>query len=280
MEFFKQWLSRDFTRHGFCYPPACGTTHLIEIQSARRGSYLLAGRHQDNHGCGSLAQGGDGHSAGSDRDFCARADSMNEGNRELEHHVAEPEGGTPPIEAKLRRRVAGGFIVALLLTVFIGFLSWRNAHLAADGADWVAHTYAVLDRLELTSKDVIEVESSARTFALTGQDPLRAHYETGRGAVALDVDALRYLTADNPSQQRRLDVLESRIRTALEFAEIIVAKRRQARAGPGVDEILETEKLMDGVRATTQEVKAEEMRLLSQRTQRTNTVRRLTSFII
>ncbi len=205
---------------------------------------------------------------------------MREENRKLKRQIAEPEGIEAPIEAKLRRRVTGGFIVALLLTVFIGFLSWYNARLAADGADWVAHTYAVLDRLELTSKDVIEVETSARTFASSGQDPLRAHYETARGAVAQDEDALRHLTADNPSQQRRLDVLESRVRNALDFAGMIVAKRQLAHAVPGADEILETEKLMDGVRAKTQEVKAEETRLLTQRTQKTKAGRRLTSFII
>src|SRR6266849_4777 len=205
---------------------------------------------------------------------------MREENRKLKRQIAEPEGIEAPIEAKLRRRVTGGFIVALLLTVFIGFLSWYNARLAADGADWVAHTYAVLDRLELTSKDVIEVETSARTFASSGQDPLRAHYETARGAVAQDEDALRHLTADNPSQQRRLDVLESRVRNALDFAGMIVAKRQLAHAVPGADEILETEKLMDGVRAKTQEVKAEETRLLTQRTQKTQAGRRLTNFII
>ena len=205
---------------------------------------------------------------------------MREENRNLKRQIAEPEGIEAPIEAKLRRRVTGSFIVALLLTVCIGFLSWYNARLAADGADWVAHTYAVLDRLGLTSKDLIEVETSARTFALTGQDPLRAHYETARGAVAQDEDALRHLTADNPSQQHRLDVLDARVGSALEFAEMIVAKRRQAHAVPGADEILETERLMDGVCATTQEVKAEETRLLTQRTQRTKAGRRLTSFII
>jgi PAS domain S-box-containing protein len=205
---------------------------------------------------------------------------MKEENRKLKRQIAEPEGNEAPIEAKLRRRVTGSFIVALLLTVFIGFLSWYNARLAADGADWVAHTYAVLDRLELTSKDVIEVETSARTFASTGQDSLRAHYETARCAVALDEDALRHLTADNPSQQRRLDVLDARVRTALDFAEMIVAKRRQAGAVAGTDEILETERLMDGVRATTQEVKAEETRLLNQRTEGTKAGRWLTSFII
>jgi PAS domain S-box-containing protein len=185
-----------------------------------------------------------------------------------------------PIEAKLRGRVTGGFIVAVLLTVFIGFSSWRNARLAEDDADWVAHTYAVMDRLELTSKHVIEVETSARTFALTGQDPLLAHYETARSTVAQDEDALRHLTADNPNQQQRLDVLEPQVRAALEFAESIVAKRRQMHAFPGASEILGTERLMAAVRATTQEMQAAETRLLSQRTQKTRAGRRLTSFII
>ena len=185
-----------------------------------------------------------------------------------------------PIEAKLRGRVTGGFAVALLLTVFIGFLSWRGAHLAADDADWVAHTYAVMDALELTSKHVIEVETSARVLALAGQDPLLAPYEAARGALAQDEAELRHLTADNPNQQRRLDMLEPQIRAALDFAESIVAKRRQTHTVSGADEILETERLMGAVRVTTQEMRAEEMRLLSQRTQRTEAGRRLTSFLI
>ncbi len=185
-----------------------------------------------------------------------------------------------PIEAKLRGRVTGGFIVAVLLTVFLGFLSWRGAHLAADDADWVAHTYAVMDALELTSKHVIEVETSARVLALAGQDPLLAPYEAARGALAQDEAELRLLMADNPNQQRRLDVLEPQIRAALDFAESIVAKRRQTHTVSGADEILETERLMGAVRVTTQEMRAEEMRLLSQRTQRTEAGRRLTSFLI
>jgi PAS domain S-box-containing protein len=205
---------------------------------------------------------------------------MKEANRKLERQIAERERIDESIEAKLRRRVTGSFIVALLLTVFIGFSSWRNARLAADEADWVAHTYAVMDTLELTAKHVIEVESSARTFALTGQDRLLAHYETARATVAQDEDALRHLTADNPNQQRRLDVLDRQVRAALEFAESIVVKRRQTHAVPGADEILETERLMDAVRATTHEMQAEETRLLSQRTPRTEAGRRLTSLII
>jgi signal transduction histidine kinase len=185
-----------------------------------------------------------------------------------------------PIEANLRRRVAGGFIVAALMTIFLGFLSWRSAQLAANDADWVAHTYAVTDAIELMSKHVTEVEVSARTFASTGQASSLTQYETARGTVAQDEDALRSLTADNPNQQRRLDVLQLQLRSALELAETRVAKRRQSRAVPGASEILETERLMNAVLAAGQEMRAEEMRLLSRRTQRTKTGRRFTTFVI
>jgi PAS domain S-box-containing protein len=77
-----------------------------------------------------------------------------------------------------------------------------------------------------------------------------------------------------------LDVLEPQIRDALEFAESMVAKRRQGGAIPSAGEIQETERLMSAVRATGQEIRADEMQLLSQRTKKTNAGRRLTSFII
>jgi len=185
-----------------------------------------------------------------------------------------------PIEAPLKRRVTGGFAVALLLTFFLGFSSWRSTRLAANDADWVAHTYAVMHTIELTAKHVIEVETSARTFALTGQDPLLAHYEAARSTIMQEEGALRHLTVDNPNEQRLLDVLEPQSRAALEFAASIVAKRRQTHTALGPDEVLETERLMDAVSATTQTMHAEEMRLLSQRTPRTEAERRLTSLIM
>jgi CHASE3 domain sensor protein len=105
----------------------------------------------------------------------------------------------------------------------------------------VAHTYAVIDRLELTAKHAIEVETSARTFAWTGQDESLTQYKTARGALVQDEDALRHLTADNLSQQRRLNMLEPQVRAALELTESIVDKRRQRRAFPDASEILPRE---------------------------------------
>ncbi len=47
-----------------------------------------------------------------------------------------------PIEALLRRRVAIGFALAVLLMSFMGLFSWRSVRLAGDEGDLVTHTNA------------------------------------------------------------------------------------------------------------------------------------------
>ena len=197
----------------------------------------------------------------------------------LDKEMAERKRFDGPIEATLRRRVTGGLVVAVLLTVFLSFWSWHGARRAEQDAYWVSHTYEVMATIQGTSRDVLEAETSARAFALSGQEPLLVHYQTARGNIYQDEDTLRHLTADNLSQQRRLDVLEPRVRTALEFAESIIAKRRKLGAYPGGSDALEIERLVVAVRATTQDMHAEETRLLSQRSQRAAAGQRSTRII-
>src|SRR5436190_1957213 len=106
----------------------------------------------------------------------------------------------PSVEALLRRRVIIGFILAVLLTGLIGFLSWRSTRLAAQGA-------------------------------------------------------------------------------ALAFADELVAARRNVRAIPGASEIKQSERVVDAIRGTIQQMQAEETRLLNERSQKTGAARRLTTFV-
>jgi signal transduction histidine kinase len=209
-----------------------------------------------------------------------RRTHLQEADRKLEQEIGARERLNAPIESPLRRRLTFGFVVAVLLTIFMGFSSWRVAQLAADEADWVAHSYTVMNRIELNSKHVIEMETSARGYAMGGQDSFLAHYESARDTVAQDENVLRHLTADNPNQQRRLDVLKPQVHVAIDSAETMVATRQQTHAELGDHEILESERILDALSATTEEMLAEETRLLTQRIQITKAGRRLTSFII
>ena len=98
--------------------------------------------------------------------------------------MAERKQFDVPIEALLRRRVTGGFIVAVLLTVFSSFWSWHGARRAQQDANWVSPTNEVMATIQGTSRDVLEAETSARAFALSGQEPLLVHYQTARGNIS------------------------------------------------------------------------------------------------
>src|SRR5580704_466362 len=247
---------------------ACGTTHLMEIWNVWHGSYLLAGVMKALTAVVSVI------TAAMLIPLVPKVISLpgrahlQEVNRKLEKEIAERKRFDALIKDPLRRRVTAGFIVAVLLTLFIGFSAWRGAQRAEQDAYWVSHTHEVMETIQRTTRHVIEAGTSARAFALTGQEPLLAHYTTARQSVYEDEGKLRLLTADNLSQQRRLDVLEPQVLAAFNFSESIIAKRRKVQSYPGGGDSMETERLLDVVRATTQDMYAEETRLLSQRTQR------------
>ena len=174
-----------------------------------------------------------------------------------------------PIETKLRRRVTAAFI---------GFTSWRDARLAAQDAYWEAHAYEVMETIQRTSTHVSQAANSAGVFALSGKETSLVRYQTAIDSILRDEQALRHLTTDNPSQQRRLDVLEPQVRMALEFSESIIDKRRKLQSYPSGSDSLEAGGFIDLVQSTANDMRAEEIRLLSQRTQRAEAGQWLTKF--
>jgi CHASE3 domain sensor protein len=161
---------------------------------------------------------------------------LQEASLKLEKEINSSKPFPAEIDASLRRPAIGALVVAVLLTIFLGLSSWRTIRLAADEADLVVHTYAVMDTLEVTSRHLTEAEGGTLAFALAAPEALLPRSEIWKSTIALDEETLRHLTADNPNQQRRLDVLEPQVRAALELAESLVAKRRLRRLSPARQE--------------------------------------------
>src|SRR3984885_2498503 len=162
---------------------ACGTTHLMEIWNVWHGSYLLAGVLKAITAVVSVI------TAGMLIPLVPKVISLpgrmhlQETNLKLEQEIAERKQFDAPIEAPLRRRVMAGFIVAVLLTLFIGFSSWRGARRAEQDAYWVSHTHEVMETIQRTSRHAIEAATSARAFALSGQEPLLTNYQAARDKI-------------------------------------------------------------------------------------------------
>ena len=255
---------------------ACGTTHLMEIWNIWHASYLAAGLLKAATAVLSVM------TAAMLIPLVPKVMSLpaqfhlQEVNRRLERQIAERKWFDAPTKAATNRRISGGFMLALLLTFVIGYSSLRGARRAEEDTSRVSHSHEVMETIQRTTRHAIEAETAARAFSLTGQEPLLAQYRTNRDKTNRDKVVLRYLTADDLTQQRRLDVLDPQIHAALEFADSIIAKRRNLGAHAGKSDALETEKFLSAVRATTRDMYIEETRLLNQHTERAQTGQQLT----
>jgi PAS domain S-box-containing protein len=185
----------------------------------------------------------------------------------------------PETEARLRRLVKAGVTGAVLLTGVLGLLSWRLAIQAAEDADWVAHAHEVSATLELTLRHLVDVETGARGFALTGHEPFLEPYDAGKYSLSLDLKALRTLVVE-PDQVRRLDVLVKQVKFRLEESAELVAARRQSGETPAIAQLTQGKQTMDMVRSTVQQMEDQEKLSLEQRTQHARGTRRFTSSAI
>jgi PAS domain S-box-containing protein len=178
----------------------------------------------------------------------------------------------PESERRLLRKVNAAFALALLVTGLLGVLSWHNAQRAAEDADWVAHTHEMSTTLELTLRNLLDVETGARGFALTGDKRFLEPYETGKDAVGQDLRALRILIVDQ-DQKPRLDVLAEQASGRIEAANELVALRQRTGMVPAELQLKRGKEIMDATRATVEQMEAEEGRLLRDRSLRARNAR-------
>ncbi len=183
------------------------------------------------------------------------------------------------VEIRLRRNATAGFTLAVLLTGALGVLSVTNGQKAARDETWVAQTHEVIAVLASALQHLDDVETGTRGFLLTGEKPFLEPYEKGQRSVTEDLAQLRRLTADDPSQRKRLDRLEEQADRRIALASVLIAER-QAGNMPTTRELEEGKQVMDAARATVSEMDQEEKRLLQERAQRSDATRQLSNFVI
>jgi PAS domain S-box-containing protein len=133
----------------------------------------------------------------------------------------------------------------------------------------VYHTNEVIRTSEKAESFLKDAETGHRGYFITGDKAYLAPYFAGRDSLAVYLNTLRQITADNASQQARLDNLNRRIEDKLD----LLAESIQMRDSLAISQIPETrifprtgKKLMDDIRVIIASIIAEENRLMALRT--------------
>jgi PAS domain S-box-containing protein len=159
------------------------------------------------------------------------------------------------------------FGIAILTLLIMGAISYHARVLSNESERWVEHTQEVLENLQGLQLAMETVKSSYREFALTGDESALGPFLNNKLSAMRYISALRNLTLDNASQQRRIADMESVAAQRIQFAEMVVSLRRIKDSDAVADAIRSSTNrpTVDGFSAEVHEAQAEELRLLKLR---------------
>ena len=140
----------------------------------------------------------------------------------------------------LEKKAAVGLGFAALMLFLITGISYRNASGFLDTSRWVAHTHDVVEELTETASALSDAETGARVYIITGQGPSLEDLNLGAVTVQNHLDTLRKLTADNPTQQRNITLLQNAISQQLSSLRKSAEIRRQSGFEAARDSFLAT----------------------------------------
>src|SRR6478672_6028313 len=110
------------------------------------------------------------------------------------------------------------FIGAIILVVLCGVISFYYNAERNITSQLVDHTNKVLREATETFSIIKDFESGSRGYVITGDSNFLEHYASAKNNITGHIKNLKELTADDPSQQKRIDSLSVLIDKRIAFS--------------------------------------------------------------
>jgi len=159
--------------------------------------------------------------------------------------------------------------VATVVVVINAAFAFHAVNRLLASEDLVEHTWKVINQVERVMGSAKDAETGNRGFLITGDEAYLQPYNDALRDLPIELAAFRKLTADNPSQQRRIGEMQAVLDQRLKLLKDGNDLRRSGNADAvHVMVVSGTGKLqMDHLRALADAAEAEERRLLADRTE-------------
>jgi PAS domain S-box-containing protein len=186
-----------------------------------------------------------------------------------------PGSESEPADTELtstERKVRLGFAVALACLAAIGLVSYRSVVRLNENAGWVEHTHEVLSSLGLLLAAATDSETAERGYVITGDESYLEPYRQAGAVVDAQTRRVRELTADNRTQQQRLDEVMALVTDRLAILRAVIELRKDQGFAAAQAEILtgKGKQFHDRIRRLIGQMEDTETSLLKEREQRAN----------
>lgn len=181
----------------------------------------------------------------------------------------ETSGSTGRVAFSIRKKLLVGLAIPLLAVMVTLLASYVLSQRLNESRLWVDHTHKILIGNQKVFTLLVDSASSARGYALTGDERFISTYEDSSRQVHGEIDALLSLAADNPRQSQRVERLRSVADRRLRTSDELVALRRDRKVTEesAIRIVMRGKEAMDEIRILIAEINAEESALLEQRIQ-------------
>jgi PAS domain S-box-containing protein len=200
-----------------------------------------------------------------------RETTKNEIAAALQASPGEAEG-TPAL-AIMERKVRIGFAFALACMVLIGAVSYVSLVRLLQHAQDVGHAHEMRSSLELLLAAATDSETAERGYVITDDDSYLEPYRRAAAVIDGQTTHLRELTAENPTQRRRLDSVISLVADRLQELRSVMELRKNQGFAAAQREILTGKgKLFhDQIRSAIAQMENSETAALAERERQTHT---------
>lgn len=168
----------------------------------------------------------------------------------------------------LKGKVWSGYFLAFILLLVSYFLIFYTMQRSVQETNSVAHTYNVINRLEILRGQVTQAETGVRGYVLTKDVRFRVPYDEAISNIPVIYQELRTLTSDNTVQQSRLDTLMNLINERLGYMSrglvayeangMVITDSMRVNREP-------SKRIMDSIRVFAGHLKAEEEKMMEVR---------------
>lgn len=168
-----------------------------------------------------------------------------------------------PISNARERTVFVLFCIGLSILTIAEASAYRTTYSVSASARWVEHTLEVQSQLNLLASDLLDSQAAWRAYLVSGDQTSIAEEQAQKQIIVAQIQKLRELTRDNPTQQNNLDELEklrSARRAVIDLA-LQHAGKSAIQGKPGESFQAETA-LLDAMRRKLVEMQQEEGGLL------------------
>src|SRR5258707_10341829 len=126
----------------------------------------------------------------------------------------------------IERKILAGFLLALVISLIVGFVLYQNATRIISTERSVRHTDEVIEQLDKLMESLIDLDAEQRGYFLTTNETFLSRVGADERGIPEEVEKLQQLIADNPVQQQRIATLRSALKTRLESANQVIDLRR------------------------------------------------------